>query len=331
MLAAQWFAGAKLNITVNALDRHIENGHGDAPALTFEADDGSSRTYTFSEVLEAVCTTARVLERAGVRKGDVVSVYLPMIPELVFTLLACARIGAPHSAIFAGFSAEAVAERIANAGSSVVVTADAGFRGGRVVPLKETVNAALEIARSKGHDTVKSVLVVHRAGSTNKDEGGAAWVKDRDMSFEHECAAVRESFAKGGRAVDFPPAVMDAEDPLFLLYTSGSTGKPKGVVHTTAGYMVWAATTFKLVFDARPSTVGPVQVEEVRGAPLGSPASHGVLPPVGVETVKTKGVGRPTTPHPAPQKPDVFFCECGESDLIRWCWISRRDGCHLLV
>lgn len=143
-----WFNGAQLNITVNALDRHIAAGFGDAPAVTFEADDGSSTTITFAQVLDATCATARVLEAAGVKRGDTVSVYLPMIPQLLFTLLACARMGAVHSTIFAGFSADAVAERITNARSSVVVTADAGFRGGRVVPLKVRADSPLASRRA---------------------------------------------------------------------------------------------------------------------------------------------------------------------------------------
>jgi acetyl-CoA synthetase len=161
-------------LSVNALDRHVAAGFGGAPAVTFEADDGTSATYTFAEVLENVCATARVLEAHGVKRGDTVSIVLPMIPQLLFTLLACARMGAVHSAIFAGFSAEAIAERITNAKSAVVVTADAGVRGGRAVPLKATVDVAVNAAAARGH-TVRRVLVTHRAGEGAK-EGVPGWV-----------------------------------------------------------------------------------------------------------------------------------------------------------
>ncbi len=220
--------------------------------MTWESDDGKSVTYSFSEVLNHVNAVAHVLEAQGVRKGHTVSICMPMVPALLFSVLACARIGAVHSVVFAGFSAEAVADRIVNCGSKVVMTADAGMRGGRPVPLKAIVDRAIDLADQRGVN-VQRVLVTHRAGDGTHDKV-PGWVKGRDMSLD---AAVEEVFAsskaKGEASVVYKPAVMDAEDPLFILYTSGSTGKPKGVLHTTGGYMVWAATTFKNVFDTRPS------------------------------------------------------------------------------
>lgn len=241
-----------VQITENALDRHIANGFGDRPAVTFEADDGSHQTYTFSEVLENVNAMAHVLESMGVKRGDRVSLCLPMIPNLLFSVLACARMGAIHSAIFAGFSAEAVAERIVNCKSDVVVTADAGVRGGKPVALKSIVDRAVELAGKRGVN-VRKVLVTHRAGD-GAHEGAPGWVKGRDVSLDAALAEVfRNTKGTGDKVVRYNAAQMNAEDPLFILYTSGSTGTPKGVLHTTGGYMVWAATTFKHIFDTRPS------------------------------------------------------------------------------
>lgn len=171
-----------VQITVNCLDRHVQRGFGDRPAITFEGDDGTSQIYTFAQLLEHVCATATVLAANGVRKGDRVSLCMPMVPQLLFSVLACARIGAVHSVIFAGFSAEAVAERIVNCQSEVVVTTDGGLRGGKVVPLKAVVDAAIAAAGKRG-TVVRRVLVSHRAGEGAR-EGAPGWVKGRDVSLD---------------------------------------------------------------------------------------------------------------------------------------------------
>ena len=237
----KWFDGAQLNVSVNCLDRHIAAGRGDAPAISFEADDGEMSTYSFSEVLEQVCRLGNLLRANGVTKGDRVTIYMPMIPELAFTLLACARIGAIHSVVFGGFSADSLAQRIVDCTSDVMVTTDAGIRGGKPVPLKSIGDAAIELAAEEGVN-VRCVLVNHRAGD-GIGEGSPGWISGRDVDME-------EGMAAQGTTCD--PEVMEAEDPLFILYTSGSTGKPKGVLHTQAGYMIHAATTCKYVFDLKP-------------------------------------------------------------------------------
>ena len=237
----KWFDGAQLNVSVNCLDRHIAAGRGDAPAISFEADDGEMSTYSFSEVLEQVCRLGNLLRANGVTKGDRVTIYMPMIPELAFTLLACARIGAIHSVVFGGFSADSLAQRIVDCTSDVLVTTDAGIRGGKPVPLKSIGDAAIELAAESGVE-VRCVLVNHRAGD-GIGEGSPGWITGRDVDMEEGMAA---------QGTTCEPEVMEAEDPLFILYTSGSTGKPKGVLHTQAGYMVHAATTCKYVFDLKP-------------------------------------------------------------------------------
>ena len=237
----KWFDGAQLNVSVNCLDRHIAAGRGEAPAISFEADDGEMSTYSFSEVLEQVCRLGNLLRANGVTKGDRVTIYMPMIPELAFTLLACARIGAIHSVVFGGFSADSLAQRIVDCTSDVMVTTDAGIRGGKPVPLKSIGDAAIELAAEEGVN-VRCVLVNHRAGD-GIGEGSPGWISGRDVDME-------EGMAAQGTTCD--PEVMEAEDPLFILYTSGSTGKPKGVLHTQAGYMIHAATTCKYVFDLKP-------------------------------------------------------------------------------
>lgn len=236
-----WFEGAQLNVSVNCLDRHVAAGRGDAPAITFEADDGSSETFSFSQVLEKVSQLGNLLRANGVSKGDRVTIYMPMIPELAFALLACARIGAIHSVVFGGFSAESLAQRIVDCSSDVMMTTDAGIRGGRIIPLKAIGDAAIELAAEKG-TIVRTVLVNHRAGD-GVGSGAPNWVEGRDVDMD---AGMKDS------AQTCQPEVMEAEDPLFILYTSGSTGQPKGVMHTQAGYMVWTATTSKYVFDLHP-------------------------------------------------------------------------------
>jgi len=237
----RWFNGGVLNISVNCLDRHIEAGRGDAPAITFEADDGEVKRYTFSETLEETCRMANLLKSHGVRKGDRVTIYMGMVPELAFALLACARIGAIHSVVFGGFSADSLAQRIVDCSSDVMITVDAGFRAGRVIPLKSVADAAIELATSQGV-TVRRVFVTHRAGD-GVGEGTPGWIDGRDVDMD---SGMLES------KPDCQPEPMKSEDPLFILYTSGSTGKPKGVLHTQAGYLIWAATTCKYVFDLDP-------------------------------------------------------------------------------
>lgn len=231
-----WYKNAKLNITKNCIDRHLAN-RGDKKAIIFEPNnpDEPSRFFTYSELYTEVSKMANVLRDQGVKKGDRVCIYLPMIPELVFTVLACARIGAIHSVIFAGFSANALSTRINDCNAKVIITADGGYRGSKTVDLKKIVDDALNKT-----NTIEKVLLVKR---TNQEidfkEGRDIWLQP--LLEQAETTSKAE--------------VMDAEDPLFILYTSGSTGKPKGMVHTTAGYMVYVAYTFKNVFNYKENDV----------------------------------------------------------------------------
>ena len=228
-----WFSGGKLNVSYNCIDRHLKD-KGDQTAIIWEADEpGDSRQITYKELHEQVCTMANVLKKHGVGKGDRVCMYLPMIPELAYAMLACARIGAVHSIVFAGFSADSLRDRILDCDSKMIITANEGFRGGRTLPLKSVVDEAV-----KGLDC--TVLVAHR---TEKE---VDMVEGRDLSLEAEM--------EGQRAV-CPAEWIDAEDPLFILYTSGSTGKPKGVMHTSGGYLTYASLTHQLVFDYQPGDV----------------------------------------------------------------------------
>src|SRR6201991_1498878 len=227
----RWFYDGKLNVAANCLDRHLTK-RGDKTAILWESDDPRlSERVTYRQLYERVCQCANALKALGVRKGDRVTIYMPMIPETAVAMLACARIGAVHSVVFGGFSPESLAGRIADCGSTVVITADEGLRGGKRIALKANVDAALA---APGSDCVKHVLVVRRLGSLVPMQA------DRDRWFEDALA---------GQAKECPPEVMDAEDPLFILYTSGSTGKPKGVLHTTGGYLVFASMTHQYVFD----------------------------------------------------------------------------------
>ncbi|MEO8813143.1 MAG: acetate--CoA ligase [Caulobacteraceae bacterium] len=231
----RWFADGTLNACVNCLDRHLPE-RADDVAIIWEGDDPKdSRKITFGEAHAEVCRMANVLRAHGVARGDRVTIYLPMIPQAAYAMLACARIGAVHSVIFGGFSPDSIAGRIQDCDSRLVITADQGLRGGRIVPLKANVDEAL--ARCP---EVSTVLVVARTGADVPMTAG------RDFAYEAEAAKV---------SPDCPPEPMGAEDPLFILYTSGSTGKPKGVLHTTGGYLAWAACTHELVFDYRPGEV----------------------------------------------------------------------------
>ena len=225
----RWFADGVLNVSVNCLDRHIAT-RGDEVAVIWENDDGSAYdALTYRQLLAEVCRWANVLKAKGVKKGDRVTIYLPMIPAAAAAMLACSRIGAVHSVVFGGFSPDSLAGRIQDCDSRFVVTADEGVRGGKKIPLKANTDEAL----TKCPD-VQSVLVVKRTG------GDIGWVEGRDVWYHLEMAKASE---------DCPPTEMKAEDPLFILYTSGSTGKPKGVLHSTGGYMVFAAMTHQYVFD----------------------------------------------------------------------------------
>ncbi|MCW5698034.1 MAG: acetate--CoA ligase [Bauldia sp.] len=228
-VSIRWFEDGALNVAANCLDRHLAT-RGDQVAILWEGDDpAESRAITYRALHREVSVFANVLKGLGVRKGDRVTIYMPMIPEAAMAMLACARIGAIHSVVFGGFSADSLAGRINDCRSNLVITADEGVRGGRTIPLKKNTDDAL----AKTLDDAK-VLVVRRTGGPVSMQAG------RDFWY-HELAA--------SAPADCPPEAMDAEDPLFILYTSGSTGKPKGVLHTTAGYLVWAALTHELVFD----------------------------------------------------------------------------------
>ena len=225
----RWFEGGKLNVAYNCIDRHLET-RGDQIAILWEGDDPQvDQKITYRELHEKVCRFANVLKARGVKKGDRVCIYLPMIPEAAFAMLACTRIGAVHSVVFGGFSPEALKDRILDSGCEVVITADEGLRGGRAVPLKTNVDKALTQCPN-----VHSVIVVKRTGNAQ------AWKDGQDVWYHEEAEKV---------SADCPAEEMDAEDPLFILYTSGSTGKPKGVLHTTGGYLLYTAMTHKYVFD----------------------------------------------------------------------------------
>jgi acetyl-CoA synthetase len=229
----RWFYDGTLNVASNCLDRHLQK-RGHKTAIIWEADDPKhSESISYRQLYERVCQCANALKSLGVQKGDRVTIYLPMIPEIAITMLACARIGAIHSVVFAGFSSEALGGRIADCDSTVVITADEGLRGGKRIPLKQTVDGALTIA---GTECVKHVLVVRRTGAH------VPMFVPRDHWYDEAVANQDKSC---------PVVEMDAEDPLFILYTSGSTGQPKGVLHTTGGYLVYAAFTHESVFDLR--------------------------------------------------------------------------------
>jgi len=231
----KWFADGALNISANCVDRHLPARANDV-AILWEGDDPSqSRTITYGELHEQVCRLANVLKSNGVRKGDRVTLYLPMIPEAAVAMLACCRIGAIHSIVFGGFSPDALAGRVQDCDARMVITADEGLRGGKIVPLKANVDEALTHCTS-----VDRVIVVKRTGGAiPMKEGRDIWYHDAVAQASPECA----------------PEPMGAEDPLFILYTSGSTGKPKGVLHTTGGYLVWVSMTHQYIFDYRPGDI----------------------------------------------------------------------------
>lgn len=230
----KWFLGGKLNVSYNCLDRHLNTWRKNKAALIWEGEPADeSRTYTYQELHREVCKFANVLLKQGIKKGDRIAVYMPMIPELAITLLACTRIGAIHSVIFGGFSSDSIKDRVLDSECKVVVTADGSFRSGKIIPLKKNVDVALEDC-----DCVEKVIVYNRT-DTNID-----MLNGRDLWWHEEMSSPDiKSYCK--------PEEMDAEDPLFLLYTSGSTGKPKGVLHTTGGYLTYVTATTKYVFDLK--------------------------------------------------------------------------------
>ena len=235
-VSIKWFEDGVLNICHNAVDRHVEAGNGERIALIFEPDapDGEVRRITFAELQGEVVRMANTLKKMGVSKGDRVTIYMPMVPEGAFAMLACARIGAIHSVIFGGFSPDAIAGRVEDCASDWMITADEGLRGGKRIPLKSNVDRAFEKVPNRG------VLVIrHTGGSVSMKEGRDHWYHELSADVTDEC----------------PCEPMKAEDPLFILYTSGSTGKPKGVLHTTGGYAVWTETTFRYIFDYREGEV----------------------------------------------------------------------------
>ncbi len=239
---ARWFVGGQTNICYNCIDRQIDAGHGDELALIWESEpmdhdgDPEVQRFTYNDLRREVSQCANVLKSLGVKKGDVVTIYMGMVPELAFAMLACARIGAAHSIIFGGFSAQAIRDRVMDADSNIIITCDGAWRRGKIVPLKDNVDAACKELAREGHD-VEAVLCVERCNNDVQwTNGRDRWWHDLVLAAPDECVA----------------EPMDSEDMLFLLYTSGSTGKPKGIVHTTGGYMVWTYLTSKLTFNLLP-------------------------------------------------------------------------------
>jgi acetyl-CoA synthetase len=245
---AKWFTGGKINVAANCIDRHVRGPRKDKAALIWEGEPGDQRTLTYNDLHREVSKFANVLKKLGVRKGDRVAIYLPLIPEAAISMLACARIGAIHSVVFGGFSPESLRDRINDAKAKLLITADGGFRRGSIVPLKKNSDNALE-----GTDSIEHVVVVKRElsgskpGATNVPPVQGATMKSGRDLWWHDL--MRDA------STDCPPEVMDAEDVLYILYTSGTTGKPKGIVHTTGGYLTGVATTSKMVFDLKDEDV----------------------------------------------------------------------------
>ena len=231
---AKWFVGGQLNVADNCLDRHVDNGDGDKVAYHWEGEPGDTRTITYQELRDDVARFANALKSIGVQRGDRVNIYMGMVPELPVAMLACARLGAAHSVVFGGFSADALRDRINDAEAKVLITQDEGWRAGKVVPLKKNADDAVANTPS-----IEKVVVLQRTGNE------VPWTDDRDVWW-HDLVE--------GQSADCPPEAMDAEDLLYLLYTSGTTAKPKGIMHTTGGYLTGVASTHRLVFDLHPDT-----------------------------------------------------------------------------
>ena len=238
---AQWFTGGKLNIAVNCVDRHIRGSRRNKAALIWEGEPGDRRTLTYWDLYREISKFANVLKKLGVRKGDRVAIYLPLIPEAAISMLACARIGAIHSVVFGGFSPESLSDRINDSKVKVLITADAGYRRGQVIPLKRNSDKALQTTPSLEH-----VVVVQRRPGSSGDEAFAEMLEGRDHWWHR---------LMQDAPLECEPETMDAEDVLFILYTSGTTGKPKGIVHTTGGYLAGVATTTRMVFDLKDDDV----------------------------------------------------------------------------
>lgn len=234
-VSIKWFEDGELNVSYNCLDRHLEE-HGDKVAYYFEPDhpDQPSQTYTYKQIFDEVCVFANVLKKMNVKKGDRVTIYMPMIPQATFAMLACARIGAVHSLVFGGFSPESLKNRVLDCESHLIITTDEGLRGGKTIPLKKNVSKAIE-----GLSDIKVLMLKHTGASVPVDPTTDYLYDDEKQSVDSVC----------------PPEPMNAEDPLFILYTSGSTSKPKGILHTTGGYLVYASYTFRTVFDYQPKDV----------------------------------------------------------------------------
>jgi acetyl-CoA synthetase len=277
---AKWFADGRINVAYNCLDRHVLAGNGDRIALHWEGEPGDSRSYTYSELTAAVKRAANVLTGLGIGQGDRVAIYLPLVPEAVISMLAVARIGAVHSVIFGGFSADSIRARIADANARLVITADGGWRKGKVFPLKAAVDAALAPAEGEAPTSVTDVLVVKRG------ENDVEWVGGRDLWWHEQLeSADPEHEAQG----------FEAENPLFILYTSGTTGKPKGILHTSGGYLTQTAFTHKQVFDLHPESDVYWCTADV-GWITGH--SYVVYGPLANGATQVLYEGTPDTPHP---------------------------------
>ena len=280
---ARWFEGGTTNLSVNCLDRHLTGPRADKTALIWEGEPGDSRSFTYRELHAEVCRAANALKALGIGKGDLVALYMPMVPEAAIAMLACARIGAPHSVVFGGFSADALRDRLIDGEARLVITADGGFRKDKPVPLKPAVDEAL--AAHGGAASVEHVLVVRRIGAAEGAGDACAMQTGRDLWW-HGLVQSQSS--------DCPAEPMASEDRLFVLYTSGSTGKPKGVVHTTAGYNLWAHLTFQWIFDIKENDIHwcTADVGWITGH------SYIVYGPLsnGATTVMYEGAPRPSKP-----------------------------------
>ena len=277
---AQWFADGELNVAYNCLDRHVEAGNGDRVALLWEGEPGDERRITYAELTDEVKRAANVLEGLGVGHGDRVAIYMPMIPEAVAAMLAVARIGAIHSVIFGGFSADSLRSRIDDAGAKVVITADGGYRKGRVSPLKPAVDQALGDRGTGVQETVEHVLVVRRTGNE------VSWDDDRDIWWHDAVPAA---------SADHEARPFPAENPLFILYTSGTTGKPKGILHTSGGYLTQAAFTNKVVHDIHPESDVFWCTADIGWITGHSYVTYG---PLANGATQVLYEGTPDTPHP---------------------------------